>query len=190
MVAEVMRITNGHGARVAFDPVGGADFPKLIAALTYQGIVYIYGALSEDDTQIPAPGDDPQDGNGQGVQHPAGHRRRGTPESRGGVRYQGACEWRSHAGHRSHIQVRRYGGSAPLSGEQRPIRQDRRYALSDHEPSSEAASPGIDARRRVALAVVLSGIFVTVMDSSIVNVAIPVIREAHCTPASARPNSR
>src|SRR5712671_5039586 len=33
MVAEVMRITNGHGARVAFDPVGGADFPKLIAAL-------------------------------------------------------------------------------------------------------------------------------------------------------------
>jgi MFS family permease len=48
--------------------------------------------------------------------------------------------------------------------------------LSDHEPSAEIASPGIDARRRVALAVVLSGIFVTVMDSSIVNVAIPVIR--------------
>jgi MFS family permease len=48
--------------------------------------------------------------------------------------------------------------------------------LSDHEPSSEVASPDIDARRRVALAVVLSGIFVTVMDSSIVNVAIPVIR--------------
>ena len=48
--------------------------------------------------------------------------------------------------------------------------------MSDHEPSSEVASPDIDARRRVALAVVLSGIFVTVMDSSIVNVAIPVIR--------------
>src|SRR5229473_5145030 len=53
MVAEVMRITNGHGARIAFDPVGGADFPKLIAALTNQGIAYIYGALSEDDTPIP-----------------------------------------------------------------------------------------------------------------------------------------
>ncbi|KJC56773.1 NADPH:quinone reductase [Bradyrhizobium sp. LTSPM299] len=53
MVAEVMRITNGHGARLAFDPVGGADFPKLIAALTNQGIAYIYGALSEDDTPIP-----------------------------------------------------------------------------------------------------------------------------------------
>ena len=40
-------------ARVAFDPVGGPDFPKLIAALTNQGIAYIYGALSEGDTPIP-----------------------------------------------------------------------------------------------------------------------------------------
>src|SRR5580693_4822590 len=53
MVAEVMRITNGNGARVAFDPVGGPDFPKLISALTDQGIAYIYGALSEGDTLIP-----------------------------------------------------------------------------------------------------------------------------------------
>jgi NADPH:quinone reductase-like Zn-dependent oxidoreductase len=53
MLAEVMRITNGNGARVAFDPVGGADFPKLIAALTNQGVAYIYGALSEDATPIP-----------------------------------------------------------------------------------------------------------------------------------------
>jgi NADPH:quinone reductase-like Zn-dependent oxidoreductase len=56
MVAEVMRITSGHGARVAFDPVGGANFPKLIAALTNQGIAYIYGTLSEDDTPIPVLG--------------------------------------------------------------------------------------------------------------------------------------
>jgi NADPH:quinone reductase-like Zn-dependent oxidoreductase len=53
MVAEVMRITNGKGARVAFDPVGGPDFPKLISALADQGIAYIYGALSEGDTPIP-----------------------------------------------------------------------------------------------------------------------------------------
>ena len=53
MVAEVMRITNGNGARVAFDPVGGPDFPKLIAALTFQGIAYIYGALSGDATPVP-----------------------------------------------------------------------------------------------------------------------------------------
>jgi NADPH:quinone reductase-like Zn-dependent oxidoreductase len=53
LVAEVMRITNGNGARIAFDPVGGPDFPKLISALTNQGIAYIYGALSEGDTAIP-----------------------------------------------------------------------------------------------------------------------------------------
>jgi NADPH:quinone reductase-like Zn-dependent oxidoreductase len=53
MVAEAMRITGGNSARVAFDPVGGSDFPKLIAALTNQGITYIYGALSEDDTPMP-----------------------------------------------------------------------------------------------------------------------------------------
>jgi NADPH:quinone reductase-like Zn-dependent oxidoreductase len=53
MVAEVMRITSGNGARVAFDPVGGPAFPKLISALADQGIAYIYGALSEGDTPIP-----------------------------------------------------------------------------------------------------------------------------------------
>jgi NADPH:quinone reductase-like Zn-dependent oxidoreductase len=53
MLAEVMRITNGNGARVAFDPVGGPAFPKLISALTDHSIAYIYGALSEGDTPIP-----------------------------------------------------------------------------------------------------------------------------------------
>jgi NADPH:quinone reductase-like Zn-dependent oxidoreductase len=53
MVAEVMRITNGNGARIAFDPVGGPDFPKLISTLANQGVAYIYGALSEGDAPIP-----------------------------------------------------------------------------------------------------------------------------------------
>ena len=53
LVAEVMRITNGSGARVIFDPVVGPTFSKLILALANQGIVYIYGNLSEGDTQIP-----------------------------------------------------------------------------------------------------------------------------------------
>lgn len=53
MLAEVMHITDGKGARVVYDPVGGPDFPKLVAALTFQGVAYIYGALSEDDTTIP-----------------------------------------------------------------------------------------------------------------------------------------
>jgi NADPH:quinone reductase-like Zn-dependent oxidoreductase len=53
MVAEVMRITDGNGARVVFDPVGGPDFAKLIAALAFHGVAYIYGALSEDGTSLP-----------------------------------------------------------------------------------------------------------------------------------------
>ena len=53
LVQEVMRITDGKGARVAFDPIGGPTFPKLISALTFQGTVYLYGALAAGDTPIP-----------------------------------------------------------------------------------------------------------------------------------------
>jgi NADPH:quinone reductase-like Zn-dependent oxidoreductase len=53
LVAEVMRITDNQGAKVVFDPVGGSDFPKLISALAFQGIAYIYGALADEDTPIP-----------------------------------------------------------------------------------------------------------------------------------------
>src|SRR3981189_3700717 len=53
MVAEVMRITNGQGARVAFDPVGGPSFPKLISALAFGGIIYIYGLLGTGVTPLP-----------------------------------------------------------------------------------------------------------------------------------------
>jgi len=53
LVAEVMRITNGQGARVAFDPVGGSGFPKLISALAFGGIIYIYGLLGTGVTPLP-----------------------------------------------------------------------------------------------------------------------------------------
>ncbi|QCP52993.1 zinc-binding dehydrogenase [Trinickia violacea] len=53
MVSEVLRITEGKGARVAFDPIGGPNFPKLIDALAFQGTVYLYGALAEGETPIP-----------------------------------------------------------------------------------------------------------------------------------------
>jgi NADPH:quinone reductase-like Zn-dependent oxidoreductase len=52
-VQEVMKLTDGKGARVVFDPVGGPNFPKLISALAFQGILYIYGALSENVTPLP-----------------------------------------------------------------------------------------------------------------------------------------
>ena len=53
LVDEVMRISKSKGARVAFDPVGGENFAKLIAALSFQGILYLYGALADSPTTLP-----------------------------------------------------------------------------------------------------------------------------------------
>jgi NADPH:quinone reductase-like Zn-dependent oxidoreductase len=53
MVAEVMRITGGKGARTAFDPVGGPYVEKLCSALAEEGILFIYGSLSNQPTPYP-----------------------------------------------------------------------------------------------------------------------------------------
>ena len=45
LVAEVARITDGKGANVAFDPVGGSEVAKILEALGYLGIFFQYGAL-------------------------------------------------------------------------------------------------------------------------------------------------
>jgi NADPH:quinone reductase-like Zn-dependent oxidoreductase len=53
LVKEVARITDGKGARVAFDPVGGPTLTKLLAALSFGGTVYLYGLLSTEATTLP-----------------------------------------------------------------------------------------------------------------------------------------
>jgi len=53
LVAEVQRITAGAGVRIVFDPVGGRNFGKLIATLSFQGTAYIYGALDAEPTALP-----------------------------------------------------------------------------------------------------------------------------------------
>lgn len=53
VVAEVMRISGGKGARVAFDPVGGPFIEKLANSLTEEGILFIYGGLSGQPTPYP-----------------------------------------------------------------------------------------------------------------------------------------
>ena len=42
-----------RGARVVFDPVGGPTFPKLVSALTFQGRIYLHGALSAEPMPLP-----------------------------------------------------------------------------------------------------------------------------------------
>lgn len=53
LVAEVMRITEGKGARLVFDPVGGPDVDMLARAMADEGILFIYGGLSGKDTPFP-----------------------------------------------------------------------------------------------------------------------------------------
>ena len=53
IVAEVMRITGGKGARLVFDPVGGPEVDKLAQAMAEEGILFIYGGLSGEPTVFP-----------------------------------------------------------------------------------------------------------------------------------------
>jgi NADPH:quinone reductase-like Zn-dependent oxidoreductase len=53
LVAEIARLTDGKGARIAFDPVAGPTVDKLAAALSFRGILFQYGALSMEPTPFP-----------------------------------------------------------------------------------------------------------------------------------------
>jgi len=53
MVARVMELTNGVGARVVFDPVGGPSFIPLTESMARGGILLVYGALSTEPTPFP-----------------------------------------------------------------------------------------------------------------------------------------
>ena len=53
VVAEVMKVTGGKGARMAFDPVGGPALAKLTAAAAEGGIIFQYGELSPEPTVLP-----------------------------------------------------------------------------------------------------------------------------------------
>ena len=48
-----MRITDGKGARLVFDPVGGPDVEKLANAMADEGTLFIYGSLSMQPTTFP-----------------------------------------------------------------------------------------------------------------------------------------
>ena len=53
MVAKVMEITKGEGARVVLDPVGGPSFEPLTASMARGGMLIQYGALSTEPTPYP-----------------------------------------------------------------------------------------------------------------------------------------
>lgn len=53
LINEVMSITDGKGARMAFDPVGGVYAGKIFKVLGMQGIFFQYGALDAQDIPVP-----------------------------------------------------------------------------------------------------------------------------------------
>lgn len=53
LVEEVMRISDGKGARIVFDPVQGPYVQTLTSAMAERGILFIYGGLSEQPTPYP-----------------------------------------------------------------------------------------------------------------------------------------
>ncbi|WP_296228474.1 zinc-dependent alcohol dehydrogenase family protein [Ralstonia sp. UBA689] len=53
LVARVLDTTHGKGARVAFDPIAGSMLPLLADALSDDGTVIEYGALSTEPTAFP-----------------------------------------------------------------------------------------------------------------------------------------
>ncbi len=53
LVARVLDITKGKGARCAFDPVGGPYVDTLAQALAARGILLVYGGLSGQPTPYP-----------------------------------------------------------------------------------------------------------------------------------------
>ena len=53
LVARVMEITGGKGARIVFDPVGGKGLERLAAATAASGTIFEYGALATEPTPFP-----------------------------------------------------------------------------------------------------------------------------------------
>jgi NADPH:quinone reductase-like Zn-dependent oxidoreductase len=53
LVARVMEITGGKGARLTFDPIGGPLLEKLAAAAAPTGTIFEYGALATEPTPYP-----------------------------------------------------------------------------------------------------------------------------------------
>lgn len=56
VIARVNELTDGRGARVIFDPVGGPALANLIGAAAPGGTVILYGVLSGEATTVPVMG--------------------------------------------------------------------------------------------------------------------------------------
>jgi NADPH:quinone reductase-like Zn-dependent oxidoreductase len=129
LLKEIDKITEGHGARVVFDPVGGPTLSKLVKAMSFQGLLYLYGALSDQPTTLPVARPHRKDHHHQRPQYLAHERRSRAPKGSGRF-----CDQRSGARHveanrRQGFPIRQDCRCASLSRSERADRQDRCHGL-------------------------------------------------------------
>src|SRR5260370_40485489 len=53
VVSEITRLTDGNGAALVVDPVGGPTFAKLGEATAHRGLLILYGACSHAPSAVP-----------------------------------------------------------------------------------------------------------------------------------------
>lgn len=103
VVAEVDKLTEGQGARVVFDPVGGPTVAKLMAAMSRLGILFQYGALSPEPNCSAGNRSARQIAYRSWLCPVRGHRRPGEPRARQGICGQRSGVGQAQARHREDI---------------------------------------------------------------------------------------
>jgi NADPH:quinone reductase-like Zn-dependent oxidoreductase len=127
LVAEVMRLTGGRGARLVFDPVAGPYVETLADATAKGGTIFVYGLLSLQPTPFPlfqGAGERPHAARIHVVRD---HGRSGATLPGSRIRRARTGRRRTRADHRPDLPARRDRRGAPVPGIQRTDRQDRRH---------------------------------------------------------------
>jgi NADPH:quinone reductase-like Zn-dependent oxidoreductase len=134
LVKEINEITGGQGARVVFDPVGGPTLLELIKAMSFQGILYLHGALSDRATAVPPLALIAK------ILTIKGHNiwvTSGNPQrQKAAVDFviNGLEKGTTETNHRQSLSIRQDCRCAPLSRSERSDRQDRRHDLIPQGP--------------------------------------------------------
>lgn len=130
MVAEVMTMTHGKGARMAFDPVGGPEVALVLKALANHGIFFQYGAFGHSG--YPCVGHGPARQASDAAWLSAVRDHPGSRKTRTGqaLHQRRARLWAAAAGNRPYIQLRRDGRGSPVHGIECPGGQDCCNALN------------------------------------------------------------
>lgn len=103
LVSRVMEFTNGVGARVVFDPVGGPSFIPLTDSMAPGGILLVYGALSTEPTPVSSVHRTRQEPDFEGLSEWRDHEQRSCSRACKSFHHQGPLFGAAEASHRAHV---------------------------------------------------------------------------------------